>query len=195
MHNVSDIAVYPVAMRSRDRITTHNIDQVADLINARREALGLSVAELARMAGASYKAAWNATQGRVAIDPARRAAWENALGWEAGSITAAYDTGVEPALRDKPDQASSTVAPAAPSARQLLAEANLPADVRPELESLLDQLDQLGISAAEQYKVAADWISREREIVRLDTERRRLLGEQQRTLLRAVSNARPRSAG
>lgn len=157
------IACMVTAMRSRDRTT--NTEQTGRWISARMEQLGLTQIEIARRLDMSTRAAHSAANGKSAIQRAHRARWEELLGWAPGSLTAAYDDGVEPSLLA--DNTSSSGDPVA----DLLAD--LPEELHDELRQIVAELADLGLNDAEQLRIAQDWVDAEKQIVRLRQDQQR----------------------
>ena len=182
-------------MHSRRDSATHS-PQVGAWIDARREQMGITQTALADLAGVSWRSAWNAINGKSAIDKSRRADWERALGWTPGSLTAAYDHGTEPALIASDHNTTQ----AGPSIREILAD--LPPDRRGVLEEQLARLVELGMPPEDRAQVAADWVQVDRLMQsRLEAFTRELLqgaAEMRRQQIETYERARakhPRSAG
>lgn len=71
-------------------------EQVGERIRHRAERLGLSQIDLAERTGVSYRQVGNVMRGVTGMTPTNRPAWERALRWPAGSLSAAYERGILP---------------------------------------------------------------------------------------------------
>lgn len=75
---------------------SEHAEQVGEWINTRRAQLGMTQAQLAKQVGVDVKSVSNAESGANAVAQLKRPAWEKALGWPLGSLTAAYKRGEHP---------------------------------------------------------------------------------------------------
>lgn len=75
--------------------------RVGEWIAARRAERGWTQTQLAEHVGAAAdRTVSNVETGATAVHPRMRYAWERALGWPAGSLTAAYRHGAQPIAND-----------------------------------------------------------------------------------------------
>ena len=70
--------------------------RVGEWIQVRRDELGLSIKDFAQAVGTSPRTVGNVESGATEARAGTRARWEDALGWERGSLTAAYRRGTRP---------------------------------------------------------------------------------------------------
>lgn len=75
---------------------TEHAPLVGEWIARRRGELGWTQQQLADEVGASLRTVGNVERGDTAVAMRSRPAWERALGWPGGALTAAYRRGVEP---------------------------------------------------------------------------------------------------
>lgn len=73
-------------------------ERVGEWITVRRDELGMTVRDFAAALRVDAKTVGNVESGRTAVRIGTRARWEDVLGWERGSLTAAYKRGERPEL-------------------------------------------------------------------------------------------------
>lgn len=76
--------------------------RVGEWITVRRDEMGLSVRDFALTLSVDPKTVGNVEAGRTAVKTGTRSRWEDALGWERGSLTAAYRRGEPPRRAEAP---------------------------------------------------------------------------------------------
>lgn len=76
-------------------------EQVGEWIAIRRDELGMGPADLAMRVGVTRRSVDNAEAGRTEVKQGRTR-WEDALGWEHGSLLAAYKRGERPKVAGRP---------------------------------------------------------------------------------------------
>lgn len=129
---------------------SEHTEQVGTWVALRRAELGLTQRELAaRIEGvAGDRTVSNVETGATAIALRNRPAWERALGWPTGSLTAAYRTGRMP-----------TPAPAGPGpGAALLARAEVPAEYHAH-QDVREILDSRELSDGNKVELLRVWLT------------------------------------
>jgi transcriptional regulator with XRE-family HTH domain len=81
-----------------DMVKTEHAGEVGEWVAQRRAELGWTQQQLAEAVEASLRTVGGVERGESAVAPRSRPGWERALGWPAGSLTAAYRRGVRPGV-------------------------------------------------------------------------------------------------